>query len=97
MTQSTIQTTVGVILTVRRPCGRIEQVEKMLNTGAMMPAGLFSQVVKATRAAGRGEVLSQAPLYRTVEAAAPTDAELSDAAYHAQTAAIYRTSAYGRA
>lgn len=52
----------GTILTIRRPSGVIEEV---LNTtqgiwGSIGPA-LFAQIVKATKDAGRGDILSQRP------------------------------------
>jgi len=52
----------GAALTIRRPDGNIETiVNNKQAIGGVIPAKLFAQMVAATKAAGRGQILSQRP------------------------------------
>lgn len=57
----------GVILTIRRPDGRVEEVEKRgLDERGVIPRALFAKLVAANKDAGRGDVLSQRPNVKDV-------------------------------
>lgn len=59
----TTTTTRGAILTVRRPNGTLEEVvhTQHADWNGVISAKAFNGMVLATRAAGRGEILSQRP------------------------------------
>lgn len=67
-----IKVTCGVILTIRRPNGQVEQVRNT-RFGGVIPAEHFAAMVQATKAAGKGDILSQAPMYKMI---APSAAEM---------------------
>lgn len=57
----------GVILTIRRPNGQVEEVEKKgLDERGVIPRALFAKLVAANKDAGRGDVLSQRPNVKDV-------------------------------
>lgn len=92
----TIEVPCGVILTIRRPNGAVERVERTDVAFGLIPAVKFAAMVKATREAGRGELLSQELMTRTAVAAEPTAADLARAQHDADRATIERISATGR-
>ena len=52
----------GAILTIRRPNGKIEEVVSHNHvTNGVMRQDAFAKAVAATKAAGRGDILSQRP------------------------------------
>lgn len=52
----------GAKLTIRRPTGDIETViNTQLARNGVIPADIFAKMVAATKAAGRGDILSQEP------------------------------------
>jgi len=52
----------GAILTIRRPNGGTEEVVNTQHArNGVIPAALFAKMIEATKAAGRGEILSQRP------------------------------------
>lgn len=73
----------GIVETITIP-GRTRLIERE-----------FAAMVKATREAGRGEVLAYRNIEKDVPAPQPTAADLVEEKYRRDTAAIYRASAGG--
>lgn len=96
MTQQ-MQVLDGHVITIRRPNGVVEQSHMRVWGAEVIPAAKFAAIVKATRDAGRGDVLSQAPAYRTANIPQASAADLAAAKYFADRASIERMSATGRA
>lgn len=56
--EGTIEVPIHVLLTVRRPNGEIEKVEVTPGGFKAINDKIFAQMVKATKDAGRGDILS---------------------------------------
>lgn len=74
------------VMSVRRPNGDIEQVRK---DGGMSDAA-FAKIKAATKAAGRGDLLSYTVIMRTTVVAGYAAAVTAERADDASKAAIYR-------
>lgn len=85
----------GALLTIRRPNGEIEKVEFTRFT-TLVPAS-FASIKKATKDAGRGDVLSWEQMTKMVDDYTPTAGELASARHDNERRAIERMSATGRA
>jgi len=81
----------GALLTIRRPSGAIETVE-FTRASTLTPRN-FADIQKATKAAGKGDVLSWSQMTKLVDAPQPTAADRAEA-FSRQVA---RVSATGRA
>lgn len=92
-----ISITCGVVLTIARPDGTIERVENTKFSFGVIPPATFRAMVQATKAAGRGNILSQAPMYAMAEDIAPTAGELAEQAAYNARRAVERMSATGLA
>lgn len=92
-----IEVTSGVILTIVRPDGTIERVENTRFMFGEIPANTFRAMVLATKAAGRGEILSQEPRHVMMADIGPSTADLAEQAAYQARRAVDRTSATGRA
>ncbi len=52
----------GAVVTIRRPDGNVEEVINTTHSSnGVIPAKVFAAMVKATKDAGRGDILSQRP------------------------------------
>ena len=95
------QVQVGVTLTIKRPDGTVERKEVrklgVVSIHAPLTARTFAAIVKATKDAGKGDVLSQEPIFEDAVEVLPTAADLAEDKYIRQRAAVERLSATGRA
>lgn len=89
----TVKVPSHVEVDVRRPNGDVETITIPGRTRLIERE--FSAMVKATREAGRGEVLAYRNIDRDVPAPQPTAADLAEEKYRRDTAAIYAASAAG--
>lgn len=66
--EGTIEVPIHVLLTIRRPNGEIEKVEATPGGMKAINDKIFAQLVKANKAAGRGDVLSYQNVKKTKNA-----------------------------
>ena len=92
-----IEATCGVILTIARPDGTVERVENTRFILGQIPAGTFRAMVQATKAAGRGDILSQEPMRKLMADIEPSAADMAEQAAYNARRLVERTSAHGRA
>ena len=92
-----VQVRCGVILTIARPNGSTERVENKTYTFGEIPVATYRAMVKATKDAGRGNILSQEPMYAMVADIEPTAGDLAEQADYDHRRMVERTSANGKA
>lgn len=85
----------GVILTILRPSGETERVE--FTKFASLAPSTLAAIRKATKAAGKGDVLAWEQMTRLVDAPQPTAADIAEQRAYEARRAVERTSANGRA
>lgn len=90
-----VQINCGAILTIRRPNGETERVE--FTKFASLAPSTFAAIKKATKDAGKGDVLAWEQMTKLVDAPQPTAADLAEMAHITARRAIERTSANGHA
>jgi hypothetical protein len=92
-----IEVTCGVILTIARPDGTVERVENARFPFGEIPAATYRAMVKATKDAGRGDILSQEPMRKLMADIEPSARDLAEQSAYNARRLVERTSATGRA